>query len=758
MSLQTLLSLVLTAATTSNIESPMTWKPAAVPISTRWAQAVDPTNPLPEYPRPQLVRPEWKNLNGLWDYALVKHDAPRPDEWQGRILVPFAIESSLSGVGKRVARDEALWYWRSFESQKPSGRMLLHFGAVDWKCEAWVNGVAVGTHEGGFDPFTFDITDALKAGTNELVIKVLDPTDDAAQPRGKQVREPNGIWYTPVSGIWQTVWLEPVPATSIAGLKITPDLDRGVVRVEVARRGGGAPVEATIDVLDGDNVVASANGKTGEPIDIPIRSAKTWSPDSPFLYDLKVTLPGSADAVTSYFGIRKVSHALDAAGYQRLMLNNKPIFMFGPLDQGWWPDGLYTAPTDDALRYDIEITKRFGFNMARKHIKLEPARWYYWCDKLGLMVWQDMPSGGVTQRIKEYYVDRNAPDANINDAESAVFQLELRSIIDAAYNAPSIVVWVPFNEGWFQHRTNEILKWTKAYDPTRLVDGPSGWDDRGFGDLHDEHRYPGPDMLVADGKRVSVLGEYGGLGLPIEGHVWQDKKNWGYVTYNGLDQLQSEYRDLTARLPALVKRGLAAAVYTQTTDVEIEVNGLLTYDRKVIKFDPQELSRLHANVMAALNEPVRARVLVPINRQQRSEYRYVTEPPAERWAMLEFDASQWPSIKGNIGTKGKGGFNVAEPYWTTPQLWARRTTTLDTLPSGEVYVRAVHDQDTDIYLNGVLAASLKGDVSDYVEVKISDEARAALRVGDNVIGIHARAKGDRRIIDVGLLDITPVGR
>ncbi len=730
------------------------WKAAPVPISSPWALKVDPQNLWPDYPRPQLVRDRWMNLNGLWDYAIIDESAELPAQWQGKILVPFAVESSLSGVGRRLGSNEALWYRRTFKASAADGRMLLQFGAVDWKCEVWINGQPVGGHEGGFDRFSLDITKALMPGENEIVVKAIDPTDDAAQPRGKQVRMPEGIWYTPVSGIWQTVWLETVPETSIAALKITPDLDKSSVRIEIAQRGGAKPAGATIEVLDGSAVVAVVSAKTGAPIEIPIPNPRTWSPDSPFLYDVKVTLPESGDLVTSYFGMRKISVAPDSAGYLRLQLNNKPIFMFGPLDQGWWPDGLYTAPTDEALRYDIEITKELGFNMARKHIKLEPARWYYWADKLGLMVWQDMPSGGVGSRLaKNYHIGGDDPDAPINDAESAVFRRELKSIIDAAYNHPCIVVWVPFNEGWFQHRTNEILQWTKAYDPSRLIDGPSGWTDRGFGDMHDMHRYPGPDMFVADGKRASVLGEYGGLGLPIEGHVWQEKKNWGYVTYTGIEQLQDEYRQLSERLIPLAQRGLTAAVYTQTTDVEIEVNGLLTYDRRVVKFKPEELRKQHEAVMRAIEHPIRANVLATMNRERPSEYRFVTEEPTDNWSSPDFDDSRWQPIKGNIGTKGKGGFRVGEPEWTTPQIWARRIVKLDALPSGEVHARVIHDQDMEVYINGVHAVSLKGNISDYRELKISDAARAALRAGDNVIAIHAIASGELRILDVGLIEL-----
>jgi hypothetical protein len=727
------------------------WKPASTPLSSQWASTIDPAAPWPEHPRPQLARDRWTNLNGLWDYAIVKSDAAKPTAWNGQILVPFAIESSLSGVGKRVGSGEALWYRRSFEFSSTQDRLLLNFGAVDWQCEVWVNGTSVGTHTGGFDPFTFDITDAVKAGSNELVLKVIDPTDDAAQPRGKQVREPNSIWYTPVTGIWQTVWLEPVPAVSVASLKITPDVDASSVTVLVAERGGsGSAVK--VEVLDGASVVAGATGKSGSPLSVKIPNIKTWSPDSPFIYDLRITLPDSNDVVKSYFGMRKIALAKDSAGHQRLMLNNRPIFMFGPLDQGWWPDGLYTAPSDEALRYDIEITRKFGFNMARKHIKLEPARWYYWADKLGLLVWQDMPSGGITSKIRDYYIHRAAPDAIISDAESSVFKDEWKRIMDAAHNYPSIVVWVPINEGWFQHRTDEILAWTKQYDPTRLVDGPSGWTDRGTGDLHDMHNYPGPDMNPSDGVRASVLGEFGGLGWPMQGHLWQTTKNWGYITYADASELEADYRKLCEKLIPLAQRGLTAAVYTQTTDVEGEVNGLMTYDRKVLKLDPDVTRPLHEAVMRAATQSVPLNVLAHVSREDFQSYRVSLSAPSGDWKAPGFDDSRWTAATGAIGSKGKREIRVGYE-WTSPEIWIRRSFTLKSVPSGDVYLRIVHDDSAEVFINGVSAGTQSGIVEDYQEVRLSAEARNALKVGENVIAVHAKAHGERRVIDFGLFEL-----
>ncbi len=573
------------------------WKPADNPLTTPWTAKVTADNPLPEYPRPQLVREKWTSLNGLWDYAIAAKDDDGPKEFEGKLLVPFPIESALSGVKKPLTPDQRLWYRRTFTTASSKGsRLLLHFGAVDWRAEVFVNGKSVGAHEGGYDPFTFDITDALKpdATEQEVAVSVWDPTDTGLQPRGKQVLNPNGIWYTAVSGIWQTVWLEPVPAAHIRGIVLTPDLDGKRLRLSVE---GSEAGEFTATARLRGQTVGRVSGKTGQETSIALNRVEPWSTDAPTLYDLEVALK-SGDAVKSYFGMRKVEVRKDAAGVNRIFLNGAAKFLIGPLDQGWWPDGLYTAPTDEALRSDIDAMKRLGFNMARKHVKVEPARWYYWCDKLGFLVWQDLPSamlrGGSRENPNPTNVRKgNAEDAKFPPDADARFRRELEAMVRQLHNAPSIIVWVPFNEGWGQHDTNEILRWVKSLDPSRLVDGPSGWEDRGFGDLNDMHEYPGPNMLAVMPDRVSVLGEFGGLGLPLADHLWWDKRNWGYRTFQDREALQAAYEGLIEKLAPLVGKGLAAAIYTQTTDVEGEVNGLLTYDRKVVKFDAAKLAELH---------------------------------------------------------------------------------------------------------------------------------------------------------------------
>ena len=568
------------------------WKPAGDRIMTRWAGEVGPENALPEYPRPQMVRADWLNLNGLWDYAIVAKDAAQPKEWDGRILVPFAAESALSGVGKPVGADRALWYRRTVKvpGEWRKGRVLLHFGAVDWESTVWVNGQEAGEHRGGYDPFSYDVTELLRrGGKQEIVLRVLDPTDEGNRgiARGKQVMKPHGIFYTAVTGIWQTAWLEPVPETRIAKIDLVPDIDRKTltVRPKVAGPAQGARLAVSVSLKGAP--IASAEGPATDALAVEIPEPALWTPADPVLYDLKVALRKDGrvlDEVTSYAGMRKIAVAKDGQGSNRLFLNNEPLFELGPLDQGWWPDGLYTAPTDAALRFDLETITALGMNMLRKHVKVEPDRLYYWCDRLGLLVWQDMPSA---------LYKREALAADVLAARDAQFEGEWKSITDALVSHPSIVMWVPFNEGWGQYDTERITAWTKAHDPTRLVDNASGWTDKGVGDVSDIHSYPGPDMPPVEEKRAVVLGEFGGLGLPLTGHLWQAEGNWGYRNFDDTKAYEARYAELIKNLYALVDKGLAAAVYTQTSDCEIEVNGLMTYDRAVLKLDPARFAPLN---------------------------------------------------------------------------------------------------------------------------------------------------------------------
>ena len=583
------------------------WKPAGNKIKTSWGEQLDPKNVLPEYPRPIMERNDWKNLNGLWKYAITPKGTPAPAAYQGDILVPFAVESSLSGVGKMINEKEELWYQRTFDvpSAWRGKQILLHFGAVDWKAEVWVNDVKVGEHTGGFTPFYFDITSVLNKGNNDLVVKVWDPSDRGEQPRGKQIANPHGIWYTPVTGIWQTVWLEPVATQYITNLKTTPDIDNNSVKVEVAANTTSAD-KVEVKVFDGKNLVAKGAALNGVPVELAMpANAKLWSPDSPFLYNMEVTLykDGKAiDQVKSYTAMRKYSIRKGQNGITRLQLNNKDYFQFGPLDQGWWPDGLYTAPTDEALVYDLKKTKDFGYNMVRKHVKVEPARWYTQCDQLGLIVWQDMPNGGPSPhwQARNYF---NGTEVIRSAASEANYRKEWKEIIDCLYSYPSIAVWVPFNEAWGQFKTPEIVAWTKEYDPSRLVNPASGGNHYTCGDILDLHHYPGPNMFLYDPRRATVLGEYGGIGLVVEGNTWvNDKKNWGYVKFNTSDEVTNEYIKYGKHLLELIQKGFSAAVYTQTTDVEGEINGLMTYDRKVIKMNEAKVREINQQICNSLNK------------------------------------------------------------------------------------------------------------------------------------------------------------
>lgn len=583
------------------------WQPAGDKLKTRWASEIDVNNVLPEYPRPIMERTEWLNLNGLWNYAILPVGKQKPGSFDGEILVPFAIESSLSGVQKRVGKDNELWYQREFTvpSKWKNNIILLHFGAVDWKADVWVNDVKVGQHTGGYTPFSFDITPALTSGKNTLVVKVWDSTDQGYQPRGKQVNKPEGIWYTPVTGIWQTVWIEPVPHNYIKNIKITPDIDVNTLTIEAAASKVSKANRVEVKVLEGTHVVAKGQSINNLPVDVLMpQNARLWSPGDPFLYDLEITLfDGSKqlDKVKSYAAMRKYSTKRDDNGIVRLQLNNKDLFHFGPLDQGWWPDGLYTAPTDEALEYDVVKTKDFGFNMIRKHVKVEPARWYTHCDRHGIIVWQDMPSGDRSPewQMHQYFtgVERmRTPESEAN------FRKEWKEIIDYLYSYPSIGVWVPFNEAWGQFKTNEITEWTKQYDPSRLVNPASGGNHYTIGDMLDLHNYPNPRMYLYDAQRATVLGEYGGIGWANKEHLWEPNRNWGYVQFNSSSEVTDEYVKYAEQLKQLIRQGFSAAVYTQTTDVEIEVNGLMTYDREVIKVDEARVKKVNQEICNILKD------------------------------------------------------------------------------------------------------------------------------------------------------------
>ncbi|WP_231943803.1 glycoside hydrolase family 2 protein [Aeoliella mucimassa] len=578
-------------------------KPFASELITKWGEEVTAENAWTEYPRPQLERSNWQNLNGKWDYAVrleTRKNAPK--KWDGEILVPYCLESRLGGVQRLLTPKDALWYHRTFTATPVENeRTLLNFEAVDYECEVFVNGSSVGTHKGGNTPFAFDITDEVKAGENELIVRVEDNTQEY-QLRGKQVFNAGGIWYTRVSGIWQTVWLEQVPASYIEKLKIATDAENGSITVRPTLKGAAEGAKVKVVVKDGEQVVAEQMSDQ-DSIELTIENAKLWSPDSPHLYTLEVSTlaadGSSADSVKSYAGIRTVGKVTDKDGNLRFTLNGKTIFHFGPLDQGWWPDGLLTPPSDEAMASDIEYLKAAGFNMIRKHIKVEPRRYYYHCDKLGIMLWQDQVSAGKGPAWTR--LAPNPEDAQWPDSAHEQYMVELERMIDTLENHPSIVVWVPFNEAWGQHRTMEVGKWTVERDPSRLVNIASGGNFWPVGDVVDAHQYPHPGFPFERGEGgrfdgfIKVVGEFGGHGYPIKEHLWNpETRNWGY---GDLPQTKEEYKQRyetsIERLNSLRLQGIAAGVYTQTTDVEGEINGLMTYDRKVIKLPAEDLAKLH---------------------------------------------------------------------------------------------------------------------------------------------------------------------
>ncbi len=584
------------------------WKPVGDKIKTPWAEQINPQSVLPEYPRPLMERPDWTNLNGLWQYAVTPRGAAEPATFDGQILVPFAIESSLSGVMKEVGDANELWYKRDFTipGSWKGKNIILNFGAVDWKADVFINDILIGSHQGGFTPFSFDVTPYLTGKTNhKLIVRVWDPTDKGYQPRGKQVNNPEGIWYTPVTGIWQTVWLEPVSSVNhITAIKAIPCIDSGSLNVTVSTAACKPADIIEVKLMDKGQVIATAKGLQGKELRLGVKNPTLWDTKNPYLYDMKVSVISSGktvDEVKSYTAFRKISMKRDANGLMRMQLNNKDLFHYGPLDQGWWPDGLYTAPTDEALLYDIKKTKEWGFNMIRKHVKVEPARWYYHCDKEGMLVWQDMPSGDMGNQWAPHQYN-GGTDKNRSAVSVANFYQEWKEIMDLCMSNPSVVIWVPFNEAWGQFDTEKVTEWTQAYDPSRLVNPASGGNHRPTGDILDLHNYPGPAMFLFDAQRVNVLGEYGGIGLPLEEHLWWQKRNWGYVQFKSVEEVTAQYVKYAKELQDMVKRGFSAAVYTQTTDVEGEVNGLMTYDRKKIKINEAAVRKANQDVINELSK------------------------------------------------------------------------------------------------------------------------------------------------------------
>jgi hypothetical protein len=606
---------------------------------TKWGSSLSEDAVLNEYPRPQMVREHWQNLNGKWQYSVTSKRSSQPQLWDGEILVPFCLESQLSGVARVLMPDERLWYRRHFKLGETSLRTLLHFGAVDYECSIWVNGGLVGAHSGGFDPFSVDITDFVDIGNNEVTVAVTDPSSAGDQPRGKQHLKPQGIWYTSVSGIWQTVWLEQVPlAQHIEELRleVSADCDAVSVAALLNRPSRNPELAVHFSISLNGRIVAETVAPADRSVRVALPDAQLWSPAQPTLYDVTATLlridnplpadnddqkpaqllrhvplhgateaacyadasvAGSKqlDQVRGYFGVRRIAVGTHPQSAQpTLLLNGEPLFHLGTLDQGWWPDGLHTPPADAAMVYEIEYLKAAGFNTIRKHIKIEPARYYYHCDRLGMLVWQDMPSGFIPA---QFVAPNDEGEGLRTHHSSTAYGLELERMIRCLQPHPSIVMWVLHNEGWGQFDSHSLTKRIRLLDSSRIVNSNSGWLDMGTGDIIDKHDYqPQPTPPESDGSRALVIGEYGGIGWPLENHLWNpEMRNWGYQTFHNPTDANAAYEQVTQQIVnACRNHGLSGAIYTQTTDVEGEVNGLITYDRRVEKFPREWLALLHA--------------------------------------------------------------------------------------------------------------------------------------------------------------------
>jgi hypothetical protein len=717
------------------------WQVKQGPLMTDWAQLVDTNNPLPEYPRPQMVRTNWLNLNGIWQFQAGTSSDPVPTNQTlaREILVPFPMESALSGVAEYHDRS---WYRRTFTIPAAwnGNRVLLHLDAVDWESEVFINGNSLGIHRGGYDPMSYDITPYLTGtGAQELIVRDYDPTDNAGEPRGKQTLHPGGIMYTSCSGIWQPVWLEPVPATSVADLKLVPDIDNNRLNVTVTVAGptNGVTVRAVARI--GTNLVGSIAGAPGAQLLLPVPNATLWSPTNPFLYDLDIILsngPTRLDSVTSYFGMRKISLGT-VGGFVKMLLNNQFVFQFGPLDQGFWPDGIYTAPTDDALKSDLEQEKTIGFNMVRKHIKVERARWYYWADKLGILVWQDMPS-------------LNSYTGSPQPVDAPQFETELVRLVQTHWNHPSIIMWVVFNEAQGQHDTAALVQEVKTLDPSRVVNQASGGDYFGVGDILDSHSYPNPGYPTSATQAVAN-GEFGGVGLGITNHTWAP--GWGYVAATNGDDLAAQFEGFCGQLSGYVQNhGLSAAVYTEITDVETELNGLYTYDRKVRK---PEVRRMQAAIVSA-STPAFFTTVVANSQTNGQSWRYTNSAPPANWFAANFNDSAWST--------GPGGFGAGNPpntagilrtAWNTADIWLRRTFNPGSLTPQQIsnlVFNVFHDEDVEIYLNGVLAGSGAGYTTDYTLLPMTSTGQSAiLPNASNVLAVHCHQTGGGQYIDVGIV-------
>ncbi len=742
------------------------WKPAGNKIMTQWAKDVTPDNAWDEYPRPQLQRENWTRLNGLWNYTITPKDAAEPGAWAGEILVPFCPESALSGVGKQLGPDQALWYERSFVTKKNEGkRTLINFEAVDYECTVWLNGKELGKHVGAHTPFSFDATDALKDGGNTLRVKVLDATG-GFQMLGKQKLDPEGIWYTRVSGIWQSVWMEEVNARYIESISYDCDIKTGTIIVKPKLVGPQAAGESMNVLVEKNTAAGVVLPPAGNPIETPVQisNPELWSPDSPKLYKIRIVITSGGkitDLVTSYTALRELGKAKDKNGNWRFTLNGKPIFHWGPLDQGWWPDGLLTPPSEEAMISDIDFLKAAGFNMIRKHIKVEPRRYYYHCDQVGMMMWQDQVSMGRGPQTEPKgsnppwtRMEPNPQEGQWPDAAHEQFVTEYKRMVDHLRDEPCIVSWQPFNEAWGQHRTMDTGKMAADYDKTRAINIASGGNFWPVGDVADEHAYPDPAFPLGD-KRfddyIKVVGEFGGHGWPVKDHLWDNSKdNWGYGGLpQSLDEWKARYSKSIDVLCGLRRQGISAGVYTQTTDVEGEINGLRTYDR-IDKVPPAWLKTLSDKLLATPDAAAYAPIAAT-SEQQAQEWKYTTEAPATGWEAPGFDDKAWKTGKAGFGTRETPNTKVATE-WNTSSIWIRREFNA-TAPKGKPVLKIFHDEDATVYLNGVQIAKLPGHNGSYA---LTDFDASALKTGKNVLAIEVKQTKGGQYIDAGIMDETIV--
>ena len=729
------------------------WQMKQGPLMTPWASLVDTNNPLPEYPRPQMVRSSWLSLGGIWQFepGITNSDpVPTNQTLSSSILVPFPMESAISGVMQYHAWS---WYRRTFTV--PSGwsgqRIILHLDAVDWQSQVYVNGQSAGMHKGGYDPFSYDITPYLTgSGPQELIIQVYNPVDNGSQPRGKQTLYPGGIMYTSATGIWQPVWLEPVDSSGAQNLLIIPDVDNSRLRLTVnAYAISGVTVYAT--ALDGGAAVAAASGAAGTELDLPIPSPKLWSPDNPFLYSLHITLAHNGatnDIVSSYFGMRKIATNM-VAGIPRIYLNNQPIFGMGPLDQGYWPDGIYTAPTDDALKFDLQETKALGFNTIRKHEKVERQRWYYWADTLGLMIWQDMPTCNS-------YTGNPSPPA-VNPLQ---FIAELSALVTNHWNSPSIIMWDIFNEnqgeagssdGVGQTNTTYLVGLVKGLDPGRLVNQASGGAYFGVGDVLDNHSYPAPGNPASTTQAV-VDGEFGGIGFLVAGHLWNPgSASTAYIAAPSAAGIAPLYDPFCDDILAYKPGGLNAAIYTQTTDVENECDGLLTYDR-VVKPDP---TRVALSNEKAISGQVNVSTVVPTSQTVPQTWQYTTNTntASTNWYATNFNDTAWSTGTGGFGTADPGV--TSNTAWNKPgYIWLRRAFNPGSLTPRQIsnlVFTVYHDEDVVIYINGVLAGQVSGYTTSYTTLAMTSQAKAAIILnGANIMAVSCHQTTGGQFIDAGI--------